>query len=387
MTDSSRRRSDRPLLRYRVGPAARRRLRERGLGAESVGALVGPASGPKWLALYGIDRALLASDIFPSAETSGEDDDGPPPRRQLLVGASAGAWRMLAFASRDPEARHDALLEGYAGKVFERDATADTVSRAYDAMVAELFDDADRELILHHPRFDVAVHAVRVRRPWPMGSRPGQGAWLAAAAVANFVSPAGLGCVAQRVLFHSRPEGFAGSVRGRLVPWHDDAFHAVAMATASVPLALLPVHDPPHAPPGVYVDGGVTDYHLATRYLAADDERIVLFPHYQERIAPGWFDKHLAHRRAGAELVNDLLQIHPTDEWIATLPGGRPPDRRDFDELVDQPEERIRRWREAVRRSEALGEELLDDLESGRWEEKLESFAASEPDGVRQILR
>lgn len=374
MPVSSSRRPDRPLLRYRVGPAARRRLRERGLGAHSVGVLVGPASGPKWLALYGIDRALLASDLIPTAtKTNAEDGDAAPPRRQLLVGASAGAWRMLAFASRDPETRHDALLEGYVGKVFERGVTADTVSRAYDRMVGELFDAADVEQILHHPRFDVAAHAVRVRRPWPVGLRAGQWAWLGAAAVANFVHPAGLDGVAERVLFHSRPEAFGGELRGRLVPWHDDAFHAVAMATASVPLALLPVHDPPHAPPGVYVDGGVTDYHLATRYLGDDDDRVVLFPHYQERIAPGWFDKHLERRRAGPDLANDLLQIHPTDEWIASLPGGRPPDRRDFDELVDQPEERIRRWRDAIRRSEALGEELLDDLETGRWEEKLEA--------------
>ncbi|MDA8020795.1 MAG: patatin-like phospholipase family protein [Thermoanaerobaculia bacterium] len=352
-----------PLLQYRAGRSARRRLLERGLVPEAVGAVVGPASGPKWLALVGLDHALLESGLLLGDSGSG--------RRRLLVGASAGAWRMAAMSSPDPLRTHRRLVEGYVGKVFPKKVTASMVTDAYVPMLSELFPAQDVKRTLGHPNVDLAAHAVRVRKRLPVRPRPLLAAWLAGAAAANLVSPRALGAFVERVLFHSAPDRFTGEVRGRVEPLTDTAFRQVLLASASVPMALEAVDTPRGAPQGQYLDGGVTDYHLATRYLVADDDRIVLLPHYRERIAPGWFDKHL-RRSAPPGLLRNVLQIFPDPSWVASLPGGRVPDRRDFYELVDVPEARLARWNEVVALSERLGQALLSDLQSGTWADRLE---------------
>src|SRR5512147_1842114 len=92
------------ILHYRAGPRAMALIRREGLRPAIVRVLAGPASGPRWLVLTGIDRALIDGGFA-----------APPPagQRRLLVGSSAGAWRMLAHAARDPHAAHDRLVSGY----------------------------------------------------------------------------------------------------------------------------------------------------------------------------------------------------------------------------------------------------------------------------------
>ena len=81
---------------------------------------------------------------------------------------------------------------------------------------------------------------------------------------------------------------------------------------------------------------------------------------------PNWFDRYQPRRRPSAEALECLLQIYPSPEFVAGLPGGRIPNRDDFMLFMDDPQLRIRRWREASAASERLGEQLLDDLEHGR---------------------
>ena len=71
-------------------------------------------------------------------------------------------------------------------------------------------------------------------------------------------------------------------------------------------------------------------------------------------------------RTPPAGAVDNVLQIYPSPEFVAGLPGGRIPDRDDFIRLIDDPERRIRQWREVSAMSDRLGERFLDDLERGR---------------------
>ena len=349
------------LLRYRAGAQAAKVLREHGLTATVIGAFVGPASGPKWLVLSGLDRALLDLGLL-----SGRQD-----ARTLLVGSSAGGWRILALASPDPELALQGLTAGYVHQIFSRDDTPETVSRAYREMFAEFFTDSEVQHILDHPRFDVALHTVRCR-----GSRSKKRAVqmprLLAAAAAGCLSRRGARLLFERVLVHTRPEAL-GAVDARIVRLDRDNFFDAAMATGTVPLYMDPVEDLAGAPEGLYIDGGLTDYHLNERWVH-DEESVVLFPHYRERIAPGWFDKHLPFRKPGRHVLHNLLQIFPSDAFLARLPDGRLPDRQDFDLFVDDPTERIRRWHQAVSLSNELGRQLCSDLETGVWLDRLESF-------------
>ena len=379
------------LLRYRAGPRALRRLRRDGLAAGSIRAVFGPASGPKWLVLAGLDRALLDSGLLQPCPRSG--------RRTLLAGSSAGAWRMLAFACRDPQRAHRRLLERYVEQVFSPRDTPRTVSLAYRALLAELLtDDAH---ILDHPRFDLAIHTARARLGASRAaliasilaaasvglcagaarslSRRATGSWHGRdgprGSAAGGSSRGASGLLFERVLFHSRPARFRQPFDGRLVTLDRHNLLAAARASGSVPIYLEAIRDIPGAPPGGYVDGGLTDYHLNQTYAEADSG-IVLLPHFRQRIVPCWLDRWRPAPSPSTATTSDLLQLYPSPELESRLAGGQLPDRGDFKRFMANPGERIRRWRAAVTASEALGEQFLADLESGRLPDRVRPIAS-----------
>ncbi len=345
-----------PLLRYRAGPAAVRVLRERGLTAGTIGALAGSASGPKWLVLAGLDRALLQSDLLQ-----------PHDERTLLVGASAGAWRMMALASRDARRTHRKLLGGYVGMTFPRGVKPCEVSRAYRRMLGDVFPPDEIAHLADQPRFDLAMHVARARLRfgWSAAPRAAQVLSLGAATLLQAVSPSGIDLAFERVLFHTRPEARLPEFNGRQVELNRGNLLAVAVATGTVPIYMQPQRDLPGAPHGHYLDGGLSDYHLRQRYVGGD-RGITLFPHFQQRIVPVWFDRTRERRSPTEDALDNVLQIHPSDRFLAELPDGRPPDRDDFFRFADDPEERIRRWRDAAQCGDTLGTEFLEDLHRGR---------------------
>ena len=84
--------------------------------------------------------------------------------------------------------------------------------------------------------------------------------------------------------------------------------------------------------PGMLFDGGIIDYHFDFSFRRKDEAQkgLVLFPHFFDRITPGWFDKPLRWRKPSAEALSDVVMIAPTDEFVAKLPGAKVPDRNDF---------------------------------------------------------
>jgi hypothetical protein len=206
-----------------------------------------------------------------------------------------------------------------------------------------------------------------------------------ATAAANLGTARATGWFFERVFFHTAPERFApgvdGGFDGRVVRLDRRNLLSAALATGTVPIYLERVQDPPGAPPGSYVDGGLTDYHLRQDYFGDGDgdgdgdgvgAGVVLFPHYTATIHPRWFDGRGPRRTPVPAALADVLQIHPAPAFFARLPDGQLPDRDDFKRFVDDPDARIRRWRRVVAEAEALGEELLADLESGRLAERVE---------------
>jgi hypothetical protein len=85
---------------------------------------------------------------------------------------------------------------------------------------------------------------------------------------------------------------------------------------------------------------------------------LVLYPHFQKTLVPGWLDKALRHRhRASARLANVVL-LSPSPEWVATLPGGKIPDRSDFKAFGDDHDARERAWARATAESVRLADEF-----------------------------
>lgn len=342
------------LLQYRAGRRALVRLREQGFGPGMMRALLAPAAGPKWLSVVGLDQALIAGGFLSA------------PAGVTLLGASAGAWRSFALAAREPARVHRALCDDYIERRFTHADDAASISQAYRALLLRVFDDLDVAHALTHPQLSLGIVAARARGLTGSRARSLQTAALTGAALLNALSGHSQRLFFERTLFTNagQAEMLAG-LRGRRAALTADNARQVLLASGSVPLVMAPVRDVPAAPPGQYLDGGLTDYHVAQPIDCGPTGVAVLLLH-QARVIPNWFDKWLPHRRAKPRWLQDVLLVHPSPAWLAALPGGRVPTREDFEAFVDAPEERIRRWRTAVGQSERLGEQLLSDVSAGR---------------------
>jgi hypothetical protein len=323
-------------------------VRERGLRAQDVDVMPGASGGAKWLAIGGLDRMLF-----------GEFLQQPERTRPLhLVGSSIGSWRMACLAQRDPVA---ALARGHHAYIYEqrysprpgaREVT-EVLTRALDLLLGEHGVDE----ILAHPVFRLHVITAVGRGLASSDRRLLLAASLALAAAANAVSRRSLAIQFRRCVFHNagNPTPFAHwrDLPTEQVALTRDILRSVLLASGAIPLVLEGLRIP-GAPAGVHWDGGVLDYHLDLDYGVGDG--LVLYPHFYPHIIPGWFDKGLPWRRARADNFARVLMIAPSEAFVASLPGGKIPDRRDFHAFGDA--ERMRRWQATLDASERLGDEL-----------------------------
>ncbi len=271
------------------------------------------------------------------------------------------------MASNDPLGAYEKLRIAYSRNVFTIEDTPATVSATLKRNVDSFIPDGAGDGILEHGVFDVAVHAVRAKGPTASSNQRIEGLAIMGAALMNVFSRRAMDLFYQRVVFCSGEDrqAFAKAFRGRLIRLTKQNLRAAALATGSLPYIVAGVRDIPQAPPGVYRDGGLTDYQLNQDYCPGPDS-VTLFFHYQERIVPGWFDKKLTWRKPPRGSLDRVLQVYPSSEFIELLPDRRLPDRDDFRIFVDNPAERIRRWDEVSELSAILGEQFINDVESGR---------------------
>jgi len=343
-------------IHYKAGPSILPVIRDEGLAPERIRVFAGPAGGPKWFVSVGFDRAVIKAGFLEKAE------------KVVLAGASAGAWRCLTMACADPLDAHERLRVAYSRNVFTKADTPETISAALGKNVEAFLQPHDIPVVLKHPTYRLAVHTARGRGPIGSENRGAQAAGLLTAALANVFSSRATNLFFERVVFFSgsdAPEFLLDSFRGRAVRLTEDNLRSAALATGSLPYFIAGVKDIPGAPSGVYRDGGITDYQLNQDYTPGIGG-ITMFFHYQERIVPGWFDKSLFWRAPAKRQLDSVLQIFPGADFVKLLPEGRLPDRNDFVIYANNPSERIRRWDQVSRLSEILGEQFMNDVESGR---------------------
>jgi hypothetical protein len=344
-------------LEYRAGSTALEILRERGLRPNELEALILPAIGPKWLVLAGFDRALLEHRWF---EALGG--------RVLLFGSSVGAWRALALASRDPLRAHRELVDTYCAQHFTHDDGPQVISDAYRRLIRTVFSDDDLAFAIEHPRFDIAMSAVRVRGPLGLDRQAAQALMLGGAVLLNAVSSKAQALFFERVTFETGAQSnltssFLGERVGVRAPLTTDNVHDVALASGTVPMYMQSVRNIAHAPPGSYIDGGFSDYHVNQGVSAGRAISVLFLP--QRRIVPTWLDKFVPWRRPPSDELSRLLLVYPSVEFVRSLPGAAIPTRHDFKTFVDAREERIGRWRTVAARSAELGQSFVDDVASG----------------------
>lgn len=126
---------------------------------------------------------------------------------------------------------------------------------------------------------------------------------------------------------------------------------------------LKAVHDIPGAPRGAYWDGGITDYHLHLRYRPREDAPIVLYPHFQRAVVPGWLDKAWRRRHRATSALDWMVVLAPAPGWVRKLPNGKLPDRSDFMRYGQDVAARAQVWSIAVAEARRLADEWAQWLE------------------------
>jgi len=147
----------------------------------------------------------------------------------------------------------------------------------------------------------------------------------------------------------------------------DANFMPALQASCSIPFVLRAVHDIPGAPPGAYWDGGITDYHLHLDYRQAAGQGgagLVLYPHFQQAVVPGWLDKALKWRHGATPFLDTTVVLAPDPAWVAQLPNRKLPDRTDFTRYGNDLAARVKAWNAAAGAAQQLAEEF------GEWVEK-----------------
>ena len=96
-----------------------------------------------------------------------------------------------------------------------------------------------------------------------------------------------------------------------------------------------------------------------------DQQGLVLYPHFQKAVVPGWLDKALPWRKASGAWLDNVILISPSRAYLDRLPLKKLPDRNDFKRFVDDYEGRLKYWRFAMDESGRLRDELAEMINSG----------------------
>ncbi len=279
---------------------------------------------------------------------------------------------MACLAQYDPVAALTRFRDAYLAQRYDTDPTPAEVTAESRRILDRLLGDTGEAEILSNPDRRLHVITAAVRGPLASERRRIQMLGLALAAATNLVSRRALALQLRRVVFHAG-DNTAFTGLGDLPTTHVrltvDNLRPALLASGSIPLVLegVPIAD---APGVLHRDGGIVDYHLDLAF--GDGDGIVLYPHFYPHVVPGWFDKALRWRRGRPENFRRTLIIAPSPGFVARLPGGRIPDRKDFYRLGH--DDRLVAWRRAMAETEAMADELAELVETGRVADAIEPF-------------
>ena len=349
-----------PPLLFKAGAGAFDDVRKRGFAAQRIGTIAGASGGAKWLVLSQLDRVIIER-ILPKLA-------GPV----HLAGSSIGAWRFACYGQEAPLDALNRFEEAYIAQTYSAKPTAAEITRKSKEILAAVLGDRGASDIVGHPYVRLHVLVVRCGALTSSEFRPLLASGMFAAACANVISRRTLGVFFKRGLFYDPRDlppfyNATGFPLERTPLTRENVADAI-VASGSIPMVLSGVRNIHGAPPGIYRDGGVIDYHLDLPL--AEPHRLTLYPHFFEQLVPGWFDKRLRWRRVNPLHTDRTILICPSPTFIARLPGGKIPDRTDFVRMTF--EERVRVWRSVVSACHELADDLNDVLENDRLAERLQ---------------
>lgn len=352
------------LLRLQAGPAAYQQILDRGLQAPDVHSIFGASGAAKWLAIYGLDRAIFGEWL--------KDNQHPI----HLYGTSVGAFKLAAACRNNPGDSLEQLAEAYTNQSYpEAEFSADRISTETQKILSVITEHGGHEEILNHPSLHFNCGAVRTNGAIAQNQTKRQKLALARCFLQAFQGRAGYGKQLERAIFHHPASAAiltgADGITTHKVGLNKENLDQALLASGSIPGLMHGITNLHGAPNGTYFDGGMLDYHPVPSHLGIKSG-LVLYPHFYQHLIPGWFDKFFSSRWANGNLLDNVLMISPSDEMVARMPGGQIPDRKDFVTLKNDDALRRKNWRQVMDLSRQLGDEFLELLATNSIASKLE---------------
>ncbi|NNL11004.1 MAG: patatin-like phospholipase family protein [Pseudomonadales bacterium] len=341
------------LFTLQAGSRAYRKIQRDGLRAGDVGAVFGASGAAKWLAISGLDKAIFGRWLAASEQ------------QILTFGTSVGAFKLAAAAQHNPVAALDRLAVAYIEQQYPDGLTREAIAQQLDLILDKTIPDAARHEILGNPRYLFSCAATAC--PGLLGSEQAPLQWLGMAGTAlRELSPQRLQLRAnlRRIIFCSEQARVLMQPQaGNFVALSEASLKPAIIASGSLPLYM---HGVQGLHPHTLRDGGLLDYHPVPSNLLAAQQGLVLYPHFFPHLVERWFDKFYPWRKVTADRLEDVVLISPSQAFCDSLELGRVPDRSDFKRYYNRDAERMRLWREVTVRSDEMGEQFLDAVQSGK---------------------
>ena len=338
-----------------AGKSALKRINTEGFHADLFGTILGASGAAKWLSISRLETVL-----FPWTLTRKTPLDA--------MGSSIGAWRMMCLAQRDPATALLRLENAYIHQSYPENWQPSDVDAEGQKILKSALGENGVHEIFSQDLVNLHLLAVRCRGFLAAQRKSLLLIGLAQASLANFISRSHLGWSFHRACFVKDLQRSAIKFRDLPSDYPKltaQNLEAALIASGSIPLVSSPVREISGVAPGIYRDGGLSDYHFDFQFQT--DNRLILYPHFYSDMIPGWFDKALPWRKVQGKALDQVVLICPSREFVESLPYKKIPDRNDFLNLDEST--RLKYWRETVSKGQKMADNLHRLLEQNRLSE------------------
>lgn len=333
------------MLDIYCGSNAIKTIKEHGFKQELFSTMLGASGGPKWFSLFGLDKYLFG-DFFKDRKTE-----------LNLVGSSAGAFRFAALSQKDPVSAITRLATLYAETTYSAKADKSEITAKAKALLEAVLGENGSNEIINNPIFKAHFIVAKCRGLTTLEQKAPLLLGLISSMALNQINRGLLAKQYQRFVYHHPKseltinDGFNFNTQHHAL--NSENLIDSLLASGSIPVVMEGIKDIAGSPKGMYRDGGIIDYHFDVDIKPASG--LTLYPHFSPTPKAGWFDKNLA-RKVNSQYYANTVMLVPSPEFIASLPYGKIPDRKDFLDLT--PETRLKYWQTVLKNSDQLADEF-----------------------------
>ena len=341
------------MLDIYCGENALKTIEEHGFKQELFTTMLGASGGPKWFSLFGLDKYLFGEYFKDrSAELN-------------LVGSSAGAFRFAALSQKNPVAAITRLATLYSQTTYSAKANSAEITTKAVALLKQVLGAEGADEIINNPVFKAHFVVAKCRGLTTFESKMPLMSGLVASMVFNQVDRGLLAKQYQRYVYHHPKSQITITDKFNFNTQYQaltrENLAESLLASGSIPVVMQGIKDIAGSAKGMYRDGGIIDYHFDVDITPSAG--LTLYPHFSSTPKAGWFDKNLA-RKVDRQYYSNTVMLVPSDEFIAKLPFGKIPDRKDFTDL--DANTRLKYWQTVLQQSEYLAEEFANIVAKGK---------------------